>query len=606
MIKTRASWKNRLTKQRLYPAVAPARVKTLCHMPALLLAGILSAISAAAGEVRIEGLEGDMLNNAKRHVVLYQRMDDEKLSVRWRKTLYEDAPEQIRASLQPFGYYNAKVEGTLTENADKWTAVYRVDPGRPVKVSAVDIRWEGAGAERPELIKALEKFPLKPRDVFVHQIYEDGKAALQDVAYELGFVKVKPVQHVVRVNPEENTAIIQLTLDTGPLYYFGKITLRQDVIAPELLQQFVDLKEGEPYSNQDLMEFQQGLTSSGWFSVVEVKPDFDAARNAVVPINVDLTPSKKHKLELGLGYATDVGVRGSVRWTNNRVNRLGHQAGASLTLARVTGTVSANYQIPIRNPRTDRLAFTTTYEYENLNDTDRDTVNLEAAFLHRTLDQKNYFKWFGDFRYERFSAGEEDNVTTHLVSPGVIARRRVLEKAEFIRRGYSVSADVRVASSALLSDTSFVRSDFNAVYLYPIGSRGRLNLRGEIGLSWVEDFDKYPASLRFFAGGDQSVRGYDYQDLGPTDSKGGVIGGKNLLVGSLEYDHRIVGKWVGAGFVDAGNAYDDTFDKVYVGAGVGVRWLAPFGSVRVDLAWPVSENPSFSDVQFYLGLGAVL
>jgi translocation and assembly module TamA len=354
------------------------------------------------------------------------------------------------------------------------------------------------------------------------------------------------------------------------------------------------------------MEFQQGLTSSGWFSVVEVKPDFDAARNSVVPINVDLTPSKKYKLELGLGYATDVGVRGSVRWTNNRVNRLGHQAGASLTLARITGTASANYQIPVRDPRLDRLMFTTTYEYENLDDTDRDTANLEAAFLHRTQDQKNYFKWFGDFRYERFSAGEQDEVTTHLVSPGLIARRRVLERADFVRDGYSVSADVRVASSALLSSTGFVRSKFNAAYLYPVGRRGRVNMRGEIGLSWVEDFDKYPASLRFFTGGDQSVRGYGYQDLGPTDSTGAVVGGKNLLVGSLGYDHRIVGKWVGAGFVDAGNAYDDSLDKVFVGAGFGLRWLAPFGSVRVDLAWPVSEDPSFNDLKFYLGLGAVL
>jgi len=582
------------------------RVRALHLVFVIVFTGILSTFSAVAGEVRIEGLQGDMLKNAKQYVELYQRKDDEKLSDRWRKTLHEDAPDQIRESLHPFGYYNAEVEGKMTGNAGKWTAVYRVDPGKPVKVSEVNIRWQGAGADRPELQKALDKFPLKPDDVFVHEVYEDGKAALQDVAYELGFVKVKPVQHVVRVNPEQNTAAIQLVLNTGPWYHFGKITLHQEVIAPELLQKFVDLKEGQPYSNRDLIQFQQRLTSSGWFSVVEVKPDFDQAQDAVVPIDVYFTPSKKHKLEFGLGFATDVGVRGSVRWTNNRVNRLGHQAGASLKLAPVKGTVNANYQIPVRNPRTDRLSFSTTYEYEDINDTDRDTVNLETAFLRTTLDGKNFFKLFGEFRYEKFTAGEEEDVTTKLLSPGGIVRRTVAEKAEFIRQGYSVSADVRVASSALVSDTSFLRGDFNAVYLYPLGSRGRLKLRGQIGLAWVEDFDNYPNSLRFFAGGDQSVRGYDYNDLGPTDDSGAVIGGKNLLVGSLEYERRIVGKWVGAAFVDAGNAYDDTLDKVFVGAGVGVRWLAPFGSVRVDFAWPVSENPTFNDIQFHLGFGAVL
>lgn len=572
-----------------------------------LLLWLLATSLVRANEVVIEGLEGAMLNNARQYTNLYKRKDDENLSERWRNNLHADALQEISESLHPFGYYKAVVESLPIEQTEQgWRALYKVTLGEPVRVGVNKIAWRGEGAGRPELTKAIEEFPLKKGDILVHKIYEKGKATLLDTAYELGYVKVRPVEHQVRVNLEKNSAAIHLTVDTGLLYRFGEITLRQDLMDPDLLQHYVTLEPGAPYSNEQLQEFQRSLTSSGWFSVVQIKPDFDAVESAEVPINVDFTAAKRHRVEFGLGFATDVGVRGSTRWTNRRVNRSGHQANANLKLAPVKGSLSAGYQIPVVDPRTDRLAFTTTYEYEELNDTDRDTLNTEVAFLRTTLDQQNYFKLFSEFRYERFSASVDEETITKLLPIGAIARRTVAEEAKFPRRGYSISADLRGASSTMLSDTSFMRGDFSGVYLLPVGEHGRIYTRGQFATAWVDDFSKYPTSLRFFAGGDQSVRGYNYKDLGPRDENDLVVGGKHLLVGHLEYDHRVGGNWVGAAFVDAGNAYNSTFDQLFVGAGIGVRWLAPFGSVRLDLAWPVSENPEFSDIHIHLGLGAVL
>ncbi len=562
--------------------------------------------SAWAGKVRIEGLEDDMLKNAEAYVELYQRRDDEDLSDRWRKKLYEDAPQEIREALRPFGYYNPEVESSLTEEKGKWEALFEVELGPPVRVVETDIQWLGEGAEKQELVQATANFQLKIGDTFVHKTYEDGKAELQDLAYELGYVKVKTTEHVVRVFPEKNEATIRLLLDTGPRYRFGKITLDQDIMNPGLLQHYVTLEEGAPFSNRELQEFQRSLISTGWFSVVEVEPDFDAAEGVDVPINVRFTPSTRQRVEFGIGYETDVGPRGSIRWRNNRINSRGHQASAGLQIAPVRGDANANYKIPVRDPRTDRLSFDAKFEYEYLDDTDRDTFDLEVGFLRTTLDKKNFFELFSQYKYERFGTGGDDDTTTRILSLGAIVARTVAEEAQFVRRGYKVSGDVRVASSAFVSDTGFLRGDFSAKYLYPIGSNGRLNLRGQLGGAWVDDFSKYPNSLRFFAGGDQSVRGYGYKELGPKDDEGSVVGGKNLVVGSFEYDHRVKGPWVGAAFVDAGNAFDDSLDKIFLGAGVGVRWLAPFGSVRLDVAWPVSEEWGFSDYRFHLGLGAVL
>jgi translocation and assembly module TamA len=125
--------------------------------------------------------------------------------------------------------------------------------------------------------------------------------------------------------------------------------------------------------------------------------------------------------------------------------------------------------------------------------------------------------------------------------------------------------------------------------VHPLGSKGRIIGRGQLGYTNVDDFSRLPASERFFAGGDQSVRGYDYQKLAPVDSSGEVVGGQYLAVGSIELDYLFVGNFGAAVFVDAGNADDTFLPQAKLGAGIGFRWRSPVGMLRVDLAHPFDD-----------------
>jgi translocation and assembly module TamA len=111
-----------------------------------------------------------------------------------------------------------------------------------------------------------------------------------------------------------------------------------------------------------------------------------------------------------------------------------------------------------------------------------------------------------------------------------------------------------------------------------------------------------PASLRFFAGGDRSVRGYSYQSLGPKDSTGKVIGGKNLFVGSLEIERPVLKDWGVALFYDAGNAFNSLSEvNLFQGAGIGLRYYSPVGTLRLDLARQIGvDNPKFR-IHFTVG-----
>ena len=246
-------------------------------------------------------------------------------------------------------------------------------------------------------------------------------------------------------------------------------------------------------------------------------------------------------------------------------------------------------------------------ETEETDSTDRNTFDLEAAyvFIWKGWDSR----LFTEYKYERFVAGAEPETTTQLLSIGATIEKSSFEQARFPRKGWGLFADVRGAPETFLSDTNYLRTHFKSLLLYPLKEKGRLNLRGQLGFAAVGNFDQYPTSLRFFAGGASSVRGYEWKSLGPKDSSGDVIGGRNVVTGSIEYNHRVLDDWVSAVFIDAGNAYNDTLDKIYVGAGLGVRWLSPVGSINMDFAWPLDEDDedlSFSSVRIQFGFEVML
>ncbi len=574
---------------------------------ALLTLLVAADVGAKTVDVTITGVKGAQLENVRAHISLLQRQDEEELSDRWVRLLHEDAAREIRRALEPFGYYNVQVSSELKQEDGRWLASYTIERGEPVRISSLDLKYTGDGADMPKLVKKLDKFRLKVGDRLNHERYENAKARLIRSAENLGYVRAQAVDPEVLVDPKANTAAIKLTIDTGPRYFYGDVSFEQDFLDSALLERTVSLQPGDPYDLRDVITFQQGLQLTNWASVVNVAPDFDSAESGRVPITVTMEPIQPNRYSIGVGYETDVGPRISARWNQRLINSGGHQADAFIRLSPVLSTIRGAYYIPVNNPVTDRLSTSAEFEREITADTSRRTLNGEFAFIRRSIDDRNFYKAFLEYRDEVYEVGDEPTEDTRLLSLGFSRRFTELKFTLFPQTGRSLEYEVRGASGAVLSDTSYARLRVAGKYLLPLGKEGRFRLAGEVGAAWVENFDKYPTSLRYFAGGDSSIRGYEYKSLGPFDENGNVTGGRNLLVLSGEYNHRIRKHWLLAGFVDAGNAFNETLDDVNVGAGVGFRWLMEFGSVRVDFAWPISdEEVAFSDAMLHLGFGAAL
>ncbi|MEJ2191685.1 MAG: autotransporter assembly complex protein TamA [Nitrospirota bacterium] len=549
-------------------------------------------------EVTVEGVEGALKKNVLAHLEIEREKDNPRLTPAIIRQMHRDAPEQVRRALEPFGYYSPEVKAELRrEKEGLWRARYLIDPGKPVRVRTIDIAITGEGAGETYFRHFRATPPFKAGDVFTDPAYRKAKRDLEEIARRYGYFDAKMTVHRVKVYPGEYRADITIHFDTGPRYRFGEVTFKQNILKDGFLRRFVTFAEGQPYDQRKVFDLQDALSNSGYFSLVEIRRHPGEGPDLEVPLEVVLHPGKRNKYGFGLGYGTDTGPRGTLRYENTRVNRWGHRLRAELKLSAVRNEFTTAYIIPMRNPRTDHLDFTAAYRRENPETSKYETLLGGTSFTHM---RRGWFETFYlNLHYEDFEvAGESEQ--SFLVLPGVTWTRRKAEdrragvSGPYAASGYRVFLDLKGTSEYLGSDLAFAQATARGKLVYGLDSFGQVILRAEAGSTAVSDFAELPASLRFFAGGDQSIRGFAYKSLGPRNEAGEVVGGKHLLVGSFEYDQRVYKAWSVAAFVDAGNAFNAfSGEKVNVGVGGGIRWISPVGPLRLDLANAVSEpgNP---------------
>ncbi len=171
-------------------------------------------------------------------------------------------------------------------------------------------------------------------------------------------------------------------------------------------------------------------------------------------------------------------------------------------------------------------------------------------------------------------------------------------------RGFRLEFALSAAKNGVLSNADLVHNEVTLKGLTTLWQRHRFLGRFQFGGNLTDDYKGIPPSLRFFAGGAQSVRGYDYQDLSPKNSDNDRIGGRFMLVGSAEYQYSLTDKWRIAAFTDRGNAFNSlTGASLKSSVGFGVRWVSPVGPIRADIAQPLNGN---GGIHFHFSMGPEL
>lgn len=582
---------------------------------AKLLGLMLLLVAGAAWgkplEIEIAGVEEELLENVRAFLSLTEMegydvvagadaTEEEAVSRFEVERKHEEARTEIRNALEPFGYYRPTIETRLEEQPDHWLARYQIDPGPRTQYGEVAIRIVGEGADLPLLRETLENIELARGDPFLHARFEEAKSTLYDAAYAAGYLSAEWRMSEVRVGRERERADVNLVLDTGPRFYFGEVTFEQSALNDDLLHRFVAFAPGQPYDTEELLDLQLALSDSNYFAQVAVVPQRErAGEDHRVPILVSTVPDAPQHYIIGAGYATDTGPRLTVGAILRRINRAGHRLRADLRLSAIESAIAARYEIPIENVATDMLAFTATVQQEEIGgaDTDQYLLGVSRADGWRGFRRLLYLNLQREIFDFEGGGGQRE---ADLLIPGATLSRQQTDDVQYPRRGYNLTVDLRGASEGVLSDASFVRLDIDTRWVRALGEKTRVLLHGGVGALDTSSFAALPPSQRFYTGGDRSVRGYGYQEIGPQNAAGAVTGGEYRVVAGAELEWLFYKDYGAAVFVDTGDAWRNSL-QLKTGAGLGFRWRSPIGMIRLDVAHPFDDPDD--DFRIHLSIG---
>ncbi|MBU6957103.1 autotransporter assembly complex protein TamA [Pseudomonas sp. CVAP len=561
----------------------------------LVLFSSVAALAQSELDVRIKPSNDELKANIEGYIGSLGDRDEEAL-LRFRR----GAEEQARKAAQALGYYQPHIQSEV-KNGKSPRLVLNIDPGEPVRLRNVTIRVDGPAASLKSF-RVPKSDLLKSGAVLNHGHYEDAKRLIQNQASRFGFFSGRFTSQKLLVDPRAGVADIELIYDSGPRYALGKVNFTGDTPFDEdLLQRMVPFKSGAPYDSELIAELNQALQSSGYFDAVRVDAAPTAAANDVIPVAVKLDTRKPRTMGLGLGFSTDVGPRAKANWTRHWVNAQGHSYGWEAEVSAPRQNVGLWYDVPLDPPLTDKLRFAGGYQNEELANTDSLSKLLTVgpewhSKLPSGWQRVISLKW----QREEYRLGDDSGLST-LLMPGISYSYLRSDNRIDPHNGYRLQFESKVAKQGVGSDNNVVYGTALVKGITTVWDNHRFLARAQLGGSATNGYRTIPPSLRFFAGGDQSVRGYDYQSLSPENSAGERVGGRYMVAGSLEYQYSIAEKWRIATFVDQGNSFN-TLDlpSLKTGVGVGVRWVSPVGPIRLDLAHAL-DDPGGIRLHFSMG-----
>lgn len=549
----------------------------------MLLAGMADAAESYVVEFDAPESVRGMLNE---HVELSRWRSHERMNADEFRRLYRAAPKEIADLLATEGYYQPHIDAALDDAAGVMTARFKVDPGPPARVAAVDIDFVGAlanddrDAER-KTQRLRASWPLDVGSVFRHEQWEAGKRGLLRALALDRYPRASIAKSEAVVDPAANSVRLSVVVDSGPAARFGALVIEGLQRYPRsIVENLNPIRAGEPYSILRLQDLQTRLLDSGYFASVTV--DAPAEPDGTAAVRVWVEERESRRIAFGIGYSTDTGARVQAEYRQLDFLNRGLQLGGRIKLETRARSAGADLYFPTTvDGYRDRLTAET--ENTRIQGTETDKIALTAGRLHKRGDTETDVS-LSYISEEQSVAGAGRDSRAAVTANWSYTLRRTNHPL-FPDRGYLFNTQIGGAPGVLVAERSFLRLYAQAIHYSKLGDDGVLTLRGELGTLLSGGTSNVPSDYLFRTGGDRTVRGYAYQSLGVRTGDA-ITGGRALAVASVEYTRWLNESWGAAVFFDAGNAADRFRGfELAKGVGVGARWRSPVGPLNLDLAY---------------------
>jgi len=517
-------------------------------------------------------------------LVRWQR--DERMTPELLERLVVEAQRAIQGAMAAEGYFSAQVKSAIEPGKEEATVRLSVKLGPRTQISAVHVRFQGAITDGPEnearMAAVRDSWTLHTGMPFREADWETAKrdalARLRSGRYASARIEASEA----RIDPGQSDAVLDVLFDSGPVFHVGDVRVSGLKRYPAtVVQNLNPLKAGETYDEERLILYQRRLLETGYFSTVQMTVDPDPAHADAAPLLVSVIEAPSQRVDTGVSFSTDVGVRLQLDYANNDVFDSAHRFHGLLQADRRAQTMDLNLDTP-PHPGGTWNTYTTRLRRTSIQGERTQEAVVGAAHNWGLWSTPSQIALSGHLEQKDIAGSAGESV--HAVFLGYRNAFRHTDQLVSPRKGVLGTLQLGTAIPGL-STRNFVRGLARATFLWPLGEKADLTLRGEAGVVLAQSRFGIPSSFLFRTGGDRTVRGYAFESLGVRQGDA-IVGGRYLVVGSAEYTRWISADWGAAVFVDTGDAFDNPRSmRLALGYGVGARWRSPVGPFRADVAY---------------------
>ena len=444
-------------------------------------------LSYAKTVYQLKGLSDELKTNVDAHIKGIPEADF-NTSTQFQAKL----AEAVRRGLQADGYYEPIINISIDSNNEHAVGTINVNAGKPIKYQSVTISLDDFARQDSDFVKILKSAPKKG-DILNHQKYDLLKKQLQSIATKKGYFDAKFTEKRLEVAPSRHLAFIKLSFQSGRRYNFGIVSFSGSQIEQNRLNSLTPFTEGDPYLSSKLGEFNQSLSNSGWFSSIVVSGDTDDMANYQLPIDVQLAPSKKNKVEVGLGYSTDVYSRVKLNWDKPWINAKGHSLHFVSSFSKPEQLAELSYKIPLEDILKDSYQFQLGFKgVDNLDTNSQEyTFGVERNWI---LDSDWHRTAFLRLSYENYIQADDDDQTLLLI-PGFSFTRTQLQQNPMPNWGNKQQITLELSDPSWGSDSRFARLQLGTKWIKG-NNKNRGLFRLDSGAVFIKDITDAPPSIR--------------------------------------------------------------------------------------------------------------
>ncbi|SFC94398.1 autotransporter assembly complex protein TamA [Pseudoalteromonas denitrificans] len=561
-----------------------------------VLCASAQAVEKKVTEFKVFGIEGALLENVSFYL---EKVKNESATVQ----LKHHSIEQIQISLEALGYYKSQVQLLFEQIGDSGNAVLMsitIEKGPETRIAKLDYLFEGEGNKDQNLTGILNTLPLNQGEVINHGLYEKSKSIIDSQLLELGYFDAKWKVNQLAISLKENSAFVKFQISTGVRYHYGPIVIAPHTPAAKYIRSLARFKTGENYQASTISEYNLDLASTPYFKSVRVYADIEQRENKQVPIRVDVLHKPANSYDVGGGFSTDTKLKGRFKWTKPWVGSDGHYFENNIVASKIEQEFLFSYTIPVDDPIDDVWRYAFGYKRESNDEAKKYSRKITTQLQRQWLTESHWVRTaFIKHEREDFELASQKD-TTEMLLPGISYARKRSRGGTTPYWGDQLLVSSEIGLEDVLSSTDLLKVQFQTALLRTYKNNHLFYARATLGAIWVEDIVNVPASMRFFAGGDQSIRGFAYESISPIEN-GEKLGGRYLATGTLEYNYQFAPSWRVALFVDGGTATNDFSEDIEIGAGFGLRWLTPVGPIRVDHAWAMTRENKTTRLSITIG-----